>query len=68
VVWNNFGGVWLQLRGKAHGQWGRLIDDAIEVARGEKMEREGRMRMRADAPNERAPEATQAWNSHPRKS
>ncbi len=61
--WDQIKGNWKQFRGKARQQWGRLTDDDLEVAAGNRDEMIGRVQERYGIARDEAERQVAQWES-----
>ena len=59
--WDEIAGNWKQFTGKARQQWGKLTDDDLEVARGQREELVGKIQERYGITKEEANRQVDAW-------
>lgn len=61
--WDQIKGNWKQFQGKARQQWGRLTDDDLEVAAGNRDEMIGRVQERYGIARDEAERQVARWES-----
>jgi uncharacterized protein YjbJ (UPF0337 family) len=61
--WDRIAGNWKQLKGKARTQWGKLTDDDLEVAAGNRDELIGRIQARYGITKEEAARQVDEWQN-----
>lgn len=61
--WDQIKGKWDQLKGDARRQWGKLTDDDMEVARGDRDKLVGRIQERYGIAKEDAERQVDDWGS-----
>lgn len=59
--WNIIEGKWKQLRGSAQEQWGKLTDDDLDVAAGDRDQLVGRIQERYGIEKDRAEREVDEW-------
>jgi uncharacterized protein YjbJ (UPF0337 family) len=59
--WDQIKGNWKQLQGRARQQWGKLTDDDVEVAAGQRDELVGRIQERYGIAKEEAERQVSDW-------
>ena len=59
--WDEITGNWKQFTGKARRQWGKLTDDDLKVARGQREELVGKIQERYGITKEEANRQVDAW-------
>ncbi|NVO16934.1 MAG: CsbD family protein [Rhodoplanes sp.] len=59
--WDQIAGNWKQFTGKARQQWGKLTDDDLEVAKGQRDELAGKIQVRYGITKEEANRQIDAW-------
>ena len=60
-VWDEIAGNWKQIRGEARKQWGKLTDDDLEQARGQREILAGKIQERYGIAKEEANRQIDAW-------
>ena len=60
-VWDQIAGSWKQIRGEARNQWGKLTDDDLEQAKGQRDILVGRIRERYGMAKEDANRQIDEW-------
>ena len=60
-VWDQVAGNWKQVRGEARKQWGKLTDDDLEQARGQREILAGKIQERYGIAKEEANRQIDAW-------
>lgn len=61
--WDRIAGNWKQFQGKARQHWGKLTDDDLEVAAGNRDELIGRVQARYGIARDEAERRVTAWES-----
>jgi uncharacterized protein YjbJ (UPF0337 family) len=61
INWDQIAGNWKQFTGKARQQWGKLTDDDLEVAKGQRDELVGKIQERYGLTKEEASRQVDAW-------
>ncbi|TVS00667.1 MAG: CsbD family protein [Rhodospirillales bacterium] len=61
--WDQIKGNWKQFSGKVRQQWGKLTDDDIEVAKGNRDELVGRVQERYGIARQEAERQVDEWGS-----
>lgn len=59
--WDRIAGNWKQMQGKARAQWGKLTDDDLEVAAGNRDELIGRVQARYGITKDEASRQVDDW-------
>jgi uncharacterized protein YjbJ (UPF0337 family) len=60
-VWDQIAGSWKQVRGEARKQWGKLTDDDLEQARGQREILAGKVQERYGIAKEEANRQIDEW-------
>jgi uncharacterized protein YjbJ (UPF0337 family) len=61
--WDQVRGNWQEMKGKAKESWGRLTDDELTEAEGDREQLEGLLRKKYGKTKEEAREAVDSWLS-----
>jgi uncharacterized protein YjbJ (UPF0337 family) len=59
--WDQIGGMWKQLRGKAREKWGKLTDDDIDIIAGKRDQLIGKLQERYGYDREIAEREVDEW-------
>ena len=59
--WDRIEGNWMEFKGKAQKQWGKLTNDDLEVVKGERTELAGRLQQRYGYGKDQADREIDAW-------
>lgn len=59
--WDQIKGNWKQIKGQARQQWGKLTDDDVEVAQGQREELVGRIQERYGITKDDAEKQVSDW-------
>lgn len=59
--WDRIEGNWMQFRGKAQQQWGKLTDDDLDVVEGRRTELVGRIQERYGYAKDQAEKQVDTW-------
>lgn len=62
--WDQIEGNWKQYKGEAMRQWGKLTDDDLDQAAGNREKLEGRIQERYGVAREEAKRQVDEWMSH----
>jgi uncharacterized protein YjbJ (UPF0337 family) len=62
VNWDQIQGNWKQMKGEARKQWGKLTDDDIDTAAGERDKLVGRVQERYGVAKEEAERQVDEWS------
>ena len=61
--WDRIEGQWKQLKGAAKQQWGKLTDDDLDIAEGNRDKLIGRIQERYGCARDEAERQVEAWSS-----
>ncbi len=61
--WDRIEGNWKQIKGKAKVQWGKLTDDDLDVAAGNRQQLAGRIQERYGVTKDEAEKQVDSWGS-----
>lgn len=59
--WDRIEGNWKQIQGRARAQWGKLTDDDLQVAKGNRDQLAGRIQERYGIAKDEAERQIDAW-------
>ncbi len=63
-TWDKIAGNWKQIRGEVRTQWGKLTDDDLEQARGERDKLVGRIQERYGVAKDEASRQIDEWETN----
>ena len=59
--WDRVEGNWMQFKGRARQQWGKLTDDDMELVKGKRTELAGRIQERYGVARDQAEREIDSW-------
>jgi uncharacterized protein YjbJ (UPF0337 family) len=59
--WDRIEGNWMQFKGKARQQWGKLTNDDLELVKGKRTELAGRLQERYGIARDQADQEIDSW-------
>jgi uncharacterized protein YjbJ (UPF0337 family) len=59
--WDRIEGNWMQFKGKARQQWGKLTNDDLELVKGKRTELAGRLQERYGIARDQADREIDSW-------